>query len=106
MRVPAGDVVAAYEHSAAVVVESELACQTFEERALAGAIGADQAAQFPLAQIKIDVVHRNHPTETHGEFMGFHHAAHDRSAGLTTSRRRAAPSLEPRPRRARLLQSS
>ena len=87
----------------------ELAGQHLEEGALAGAVGADEAAQLALGQGEIDRVHRHDATEAHGQAAGLEQGGgHDRalpergaaagSAGVAT----AAPGTVPEGRGAAL----
>src|SRR6266404_5081082 len=48
----------------------QLSGQHLEEGALAGAVGADQAAQLPFGQREIDVAHRANAAEMHAEILG------------------------------------
>ena len=63
MRLEAGDVDAAKAHMA--VRRPELAGQHLEERALAGAVRSDEAAQLALGDREIDLTHGLDAAEMH-----------------------------------------
>ena len=89
MRLGARDVLAAKQHRARRRLK--LTRQHLEERALAGAVWADQAAQLALFESKVDVPHGLHAAEAHSEPVGLNQRGAHRAAPAR-GRARAAPS--------------
>ena len=73
-------VLAADEHAAVAVVEPDLPGQAFEERALAGAVRADQAAQLVLGEREADAFERLHAAEAHRQVVRFDAPSRSRGA--------------------------
>src|SRR5690606_29221301 len=76
-----------------------------EERALARAVGPDQAAQLALAKREVHLVDGDHAAEAHRELVRLDDAAHEASPDVPPSRR-LAPAAFALLRRARARQPS
>lgn len=86
MGTPSRDIMAMDEHSAIAVIDLMQTCHAFKQGAFSSTVGANQATQFALAQIEIDVVDSQHTAKAHRQIAGFnHHFAHDRCPVLSGS---------------------